>query len=234
MSAGAARTEGETQRPSGSWLKRLFRMGRQPAAPSSADDILLDLASRMDSDGGMPGKDRESRAIATVIALLAFFSQGHTTEQGAFRSPVARLASFLKSLTGLSSHHQLTVVAVIELAHQGTAPAGEWIKLAHTSGNHWKEVDKSLLGAQGVRVSLPGRQRRGPETDSEQYAPYCGSSGTCLFGTAARMRPTLMIAVGSSPSHQRSRYPDTPLETVGVRNAKCASSGWHDAVSPAV
>jgi len=71
MSPGAARTEGETQRPSGSWLKRLFRMGRQPAAPSSADDILLDLASRMDSDGGMPGKDRESRAIAAAGVLFA-------------------------------------------------------------------------------------------------------------------------------------------------------------------
>jgi hypothetical protein len=48
-----------------------------------AEDILLDLASRLDSDGGMPGKNRESRASATVIALLAFLSQGHTFTRGA-------------------------------------------------------------------------------------------------------------------------------------------------------
>jgi hypothetical protein len=115
--------------------------------PESADDILLDLASRMDSDGGMPGKNREARAIATVIALLAFLSQGHTPKGGAFRSHVARLVSFLKSLTGLSSHQQQIVAAVIELARKEQAPAGEWITLARTSGNHWREVEKSLLSA---------------------------------------------------------------------------------------
>jgi Ca-activated chloride channel homolog len=143
ISPDAYKTAGETQGPEGSRLMRMFKRGRPSAAPSTPDDILLDLASRMDSDGGMPGMDRESRAMATVIAVLAFLSQGHTTEQGAFRSHVARLVSFLKSLTGLSSHHQRTVAAVIELAHKGTAPAGEWIKLAHTSGNHWKEVENA-------------------------------------------------------------------------------------------
>ena len=78
----------------------------RPARRTTAEDILLDLASRMDSDGGMPGKNPESRAIATVIALLAFLSQGHTPTGGAFRSHVARLVSFLKSLTGLSSHQR--------------------------------------------------------------------------------------------------------------------------------
>src|SRR5205814_1083861 len=48
------------------------------ARPDTAEDILLDLASRIDSDGGMPGKNPESRAIATVIAVLAFLSQGHS------------------------------------------------------------------------------------------------------------------------------------------------------------
>jgi hypothetical protein len=113
--------------------------------PESAEDILLDLASRMDSDGGMPGKNSEFRAIATVIAVLAFLSQGHSPTGGAFRSHVARLVSFLKSLTGLSSHQQKVVATVIELARKGTAPTGEWITLAHTSGNHWKEVERSVL-----------------------------------------------------------------------------------------
>ncbi len=93
----------------------------------TAEDILLDLASRMESDGGMPGKNLESRVSATIVALLAFVSQGHTHSRGAFRSHVARLESFLQSLAGLSSHSQQTVATVIELARKGAAPAGDWI-----------------------------------------------------------------------------------------------------------
>ena len=118
---------------------------RQAARPAeTAEDILLELASRMESDGGMPGKDRELRVSATVVALLAFLSQGHTHTRGAFRSHVARLELFLQSLTGLSSRLQQVVAAIIELAREGTAPAGDWITLARTSGNHLKEVERRL------------------------------------------------------------------------------------------
>jgi hypothetical protein len=113
----------------------------------TAEDVLLDLASRMDSDGGMTGTNHESRAVATVIALLALLSQGHTSTGGAFRSHVARLVSFLTSLSGLSHRQQMVVAAVIELARKGTAPAGEWITLARTSGNHWRTVEKSVLNS---------------------------------------------------------------------------------------
>jgi len=113
----------------------------------TADNVLLDLASRMDSDGGMPGKDREARAAASIVAVLAFLSQSHTPTRGAFRSHVARLVSFLQSLTGLSNTHQQMVAAVIEMARKGTAPAGEWIKLACTSGDHWKEIERSVMQA---------------------------------------------------------------------------------------
>ena len=67
-----------------------------------SDEVLLELASRMESDGGMPGADVPARAIASVIALMAFVSRGHTPSAGAFRSHVARLVKFLKSLSGLS------------------------------------------------------------------------------------------------------------------------------------
>jgi Ca-activated chloride channel family protein len=61
----------------------------------SADDLLIDAAARMEPDGGMPGKDADERASATLIALLAFVSNGHTAKTGAFRSHVARLTAFL-------------------------------------------------------------------------------------------------------------------------------------------
>jgi hypothetical protein len=114
----------------------------RPPQPKTGDEILLDLASRMDSDGGMPGPDSSSRAIATVVALMAFVSQGHTPTTGVFRSHVARLAKFLKSLSGLSSRQQQLVDAVIERADKGTAPNGDWLGLALKPGDHWKEVMK--------------------------------------------------------------------------------------------
>jgi Ca-activated chloride channel homolog len=119
---------------------------RQSAAPpvEAVEDILLDLASALESDGGMPGENPESRVSATIVALLAFLSQGHTDTCGAFRSHVARLESFLQSLTGLSSRLQQVVAGVLELARKGTAPAGDWIRLARTSGNHLKEVELRL------------------------------------------------------------------------------------------
>jgi len=111
------------------------------------EDILLELASRMDSDGGMPGKNPEWRAGASMVALLAFVSQGHTRTRGAFRSHVARIESFLESLAGLSKHQQEVVGAVLELARKGTAPSGDWMTLARASGDHWKEVERSLARA---------------------------------------------------------------------------------------
>ena len=115
-----------------------------PRRPKTGDDLLLDLASRMESDGGMPGPDIASRAIASIIALMAFVSQGHTPSTGAFRSHVARLLKFLKSLSGLSSRQQQLVAAAIESAEKGAAPAGDWLGMADKPGDRWKEVMKLL------------------------------------------------------------------------------------------
>lgn len=133
-------------------LKRVGNPSDERSVPTSKarsaetdEETLLDLASHMDPDGGMPGENAELRASATVIALLAFLSQGHTPTRGAFRSHVARLVSFLKSLTGLSIHQQQVVEAVIEMARKGTTPAGKWITLARTAGMHWGEVESVVL-----------------------------------------------------------------------------------------
>jgi Ca-activated chloride channel homolog len=122
-------------------------LGTQTSVSETDDDILLDLASRIESDGGMSGENPESRAIASVVTLLAFLSQGHTDSSGAFRSHVARLMAFLESLNGLSRNQQQVVAAVIQLASEGTAPAGEWVRLARTSGNHWMKVEISVFAA---------------------------------------------------------------------------------------
>lgn len=122
----------------------LFSMETAVPPVEGVEDILLELASGMESDGGMPGENHESRISATIVALFAFLSQGHTHTHGAFRSHVTRLESFLQRLTGLSGPLQRVVAAAIEHARQGTAPAGDWITLARTSGNHLKEVERRL------------------------------------------------------------------------------------------
>lgn len=113
---------------------------RTPSAGSS----LIDLAARMESDGGMPGENREARASASVVALLAFLQQGHTVTSGAFRAHVARLVSFLNSVKGLSGRQQQLVAGVVDLARKGKPPAGEWAALAAASGNHWGEIEKGI------------------------------------------------------------------------------------------
>ena len=113
---------------------------RPPA--NGPEDVLLDLASKMESDGSMPGDNPESRASATAVALLAFLSQGHTPSSGAFRSHVARLLKFLKSLTGLSKQHESLIASLVAKAEKGQSPAGDWLHLATTPGPHWDELTK--------------------------------------------------------------------------------------------
>ena len=109
----------------------------------SPTDQLFDLATRIEPDGGMPGQDPEARAAATIAALFAFLSQGHTLSAGVFRSHVARRVSFLKTLK-LSGKRQDLVARAIERAEAGTAPAGDWIAMACDSGKHWNEIESAI------------------------------------------------------------------------------------------
>jgi len=119
----------------------------EPALPSPSpthDDELLALASAMDSDGGMPGKNPEARAAATVVVLFAFLAQGHTPSKGAFRSHVGRLLAFLQSLGGLPAPKQKLAEAALAAARKGKAPAGEWLALARTTGDHWSAIAQAM------------------------------------------------------------------------------------------
>jgi len=62
------------------------------AAP---EDLLLDLARKLEPDGGMPGRDDFERFVRSIVAVLAFMIEGHTATVGAFRTHVQRLMRFL-------------------------------------------------------------------------------------------------------------------------------------------
>ncbi len=129
------------------FFQSLLRRKRGHAASAqteSPEDALLALASAMDSDGGMPGRNEKDRALASVLALLAFVSHGHTPSSGAFRSHVARLVAFLESLSGLDASKRLLAEKAIEAARQGQAPPGDWLRLAQAGGDQWLALGKAL------------------------------------------------------------------------------------------
>jgi hypothetical protein len=70
-----------------------WRREQPPAGPA---DRLLDLAARIEPDGGMPGRDFDHRIAKTLAALRDFLKEGHTAKSGAFRAHVKRLAEFLR------------------------------------------------------------------------------------------------------------------------------------------
>ncbi|MDQ6708137.1 MAG: VWA domain-containing protein, partial [Acidobacteriota bacterium] len=120
------------------FLSRGPRVNEPAPTPESA---LLQIASRMEPDGGMPGGDPDSRAGASVVALLAFLAEGHTASTGAFRSHVIRLIAFLETIQGLAPERCEILAKALLFARKGTKISGDWLALAGDSGSHWKEIE---------------------------------------------------------------------------------------------
>jgi Ca-activated chloride channel family protein len=72
----------------------------EPPPPPSAEDKLMDLATQLEPDGGMPGGNSDERVRKSIEALMEFVRAGHTISSGAFRSHVRRLVEFLKRVGG--------------------------------------------------------------------------------------------------------------------------------------
>ena len=100
-------------------------MAMPPAAPGGPEDLLLDLAGRIEADGGMPGSNQAERSLATLVALLCFAAEGHTATAGAFRSHVGRLLTFLESRAD-----DALVREALARIRQGAALPGGWADLA--------------------------------------------------------------------------------------------------------
>ena len=103
---------------------------RQLKGKASAADRLVELATRLEPDGGMPGKNAAERYGYSAVALLAFVSHGHSGKSGAFRLHVRRLVEFLGDAKGLSKTQEQLIRAVLEAAKQGKAEGHDWLSLA--------------------------------------------------------------------------------------------------------
>ncbi len=106
-------------------------------------DPLMDLASELEPDGGMPGDSDSVRAARSVAAVLALVAAGHTLTGGAFRSHVARLVKFLKLAGGVSAGERALIGRAIEAASSGAAPRGDWLALARAPGATWPRIEST-------------------------------------------------------------------------------------------
>ena len=114
-------------------------------------DPLMELASELEPDGGMPGENPSVRAARSVVAVLAFVAEGHTLTAGAFRAHVTRLVAFLKSIAGVSDRERTCMDFAIRTASSGTAPDGDWLALTRASGAQWKRIERAWK----TRLSQP-------------------------------------------------------------------------------
>jgi hypothetical protein len=92
----------------------------------------------------MPGQSVSERTARTVAAVLAFVAEGHTLTGGAFRSHVARLVAFLKSLREVPDPKIINLA--IKAAETGNSPSGDWLALARESSVPWGRLEKTLKG----------------------------------------------------------------------------------------
>ena len=110
-------------------FQRLFL--KRPKRPESIDDIMLQLASCIKSDGGMPGQDEEERWVSTATVLLCFLAEGQTVKSGVFRVHLQKLIGFLKVATStVTDERKQQLVALVE-------------KETHLPGN-WQERARAL------------------------------------------------------------------------------------------
>lgn len=112
----------------------------------SPEDVLLELARRLEPDGGMPGADAEARVLASVPALLVFLQAGHTDRTGAFRLQVRRLVEFLEQAT-LPRSRSIIVEAVLASLRRNRPVPGDWLREASRDSPRpelWDELAAAL------------------------------------------------------------------------------------------
>ena len=117
------------------------------------NQLLFELASRLEPDGGMPGREPKHRVLNSFVVLLCLLENGSSFDKGPFRAHICRLTTFIKAraadlLPAAQSDHVLHVLD----------RAGEhW----HPPAARWTEFAKSLLGKGDVDpATLQGELER--------------------------------------------------------------------------
>jgi Ca-activated chloride channel family protein len=138
-----------------SFIERAVRHRIQSGIPARADkplasaptpeDMLMDLAGQLEPDGGMPGKTDSERVARSLVAVLAFLTEGHTTTAGAFRTHVQRLMRYLETspFPSLSAQQRRTLNDALAWIKKGNAPPwklGDLLACKETEA--WNRITK--------------------------------------------------------------------------------------------
>jgi len=113
-----------------------------PAIAAVALVAALDLdalATRIEPDGGMPGKTDEERVLASILTMLRFLAEGHSLRSGTFRKHVQRLVKFLED----GKLQNDVVREIVKLARIGKPLEGDWSKRS-PDPSLWKDLEKAL------------------------------------------------------------------------------------------
>ncbi len=106
------------------------------------EETAVDLVSRLEGDGGMPGSNPEERVLTTVTALLALLADGHTLTTGALRVHVKRMIAWLESgaIQALPANLRTVAERALIRIKAGQPAAGDWLQPEPT----WSRIEKAL------------------------------------------------------------------------------------------
>ena len=114
-----------------------------PPSEPGPEDRLLELAGQLEPDGGRPGANDFERAVRTLVALLAFLSEGHTASSGAFRIHVQKLTQFLETsgFASLADKQSRTARSGLQWVQTGKqAPWNIWDLLDLPAAEAWTRI----------------------------------------------------------------------------------------------
>lgn len=102
-------------------------------------DEIFDLASRIELDGGMPGKDEETRIQKSIITLLKFIEQDSDINSGPLSLHIRKLVNYLDQFRDRNK----LVKHLLDIVSKGTTIPYQIEKLKEGK-DFWKTLEKLL------------------------------------------------------------------------------------------
>jgi Ca-activated chloride channel homolog len=120
-------------------------------------DVLMDIAGRLEADGGLPGSSRSKRILDALLALLAFSSASAERGDRIFKPHIARLLEFLKNAAPdlQDETRASSLTKALEIVEQGGTLPGDWTcllekRVIYDSGKSaaiWKKIHSACRNA---------------------------------------------------------------------------------------
>ena len=126
---------------------------RAPAVGATREDLLVELAGRIKSDGGLPGADLAERLAASAVLLLALLETATDGQGQAFQAHIARLTKFLTSKRpdAITDEQKAHLARLLARAKHAEQMPGPWMALCREiidgrskAGKAWRTIGKAM------------------------------------------------------------------------------------------